>query len=67
MLQLMMLKDVKLSIMRPLHGKWTIEIYHYLKHSKQIVISGFRKALITEDVREVNQLTQLCEIFVVTN
>ena len=67
MLQLMMLKDVKLGIMRPLHAKWIIEIYHFLKNSKQIVISGFRKAHITEDVREVNQLAQLCENFIVTN
>ena len=64
--------DVKLSIMKPLHAKWIIEMYHHLKRSKQIVISGFRKAHITEAVSEADQLAQLCEnpfaeIFMVTN
>ena len=64
--------DVKLSIMKPLHGKWIIEMYHHLKCSKQIVISGFRKAHITKAISEVDQLGQLCEnpfvkFFIVTN
>ena len=64
--------DVKLSIMKLLHAKWIIEMYHHLKRSKQIVISGFRKARITEAVSEADQLAQLCEnpfaeIYMVTN
>ena len=64
--------DVKLSTMKPLHVKWIIETYHHLKRSKQIVISGFRKAHITKAVSEAGQLAQLCEnpfaeIFTVTN
>ena len=63
--------DVKLSIIKPLHAKWIIEMYHHLRRSKQIVISGFRKAHITEAVSEAYQLAQLCEnpfpeIFMVT-
>ena len=62
--------DVKLSIMKPI--KWITEMYHYLKSFKQIVISDFRKAHITEAVSEADQLAQLCEnpfaeIFMVTN
>ena len=48
--------DVKLSIVKPLLAKWLIEMYHHLKHSKQIVISGFRKARITEAVIKADQL-----------
>ena len=64
--------DVKLSIMKLLLTKWINEMYHHLKCSKQIVISGFRKAHITEAVSEADQLAQLCEnplaeIFMVTN
>ena len=64
--------DVKLSFMKLLRAKWIIEMYHHLKHSKQIVISGFRKAHITEAVSEANQLAQLCEnpfaeIYIVSN
>ena len=63
---------VKLSIMKLLHAKWITEMYDHPKRSKQIVISGFRKAHITETVSEADQLTQLCEnpfaeIFMVTN
>ena len=63
---------LKLSIMKPLHAKWITEMYHHLKRSKQIVISGFRKAHITEAVSEADQLAQLCEnpfaeIFMVAN
>ena len=47
-------------------------MYHHLQRSKQIVISGFRKAHVTEAVSEADQLAQLCEnpfteIFMVTN
>ena len=50
--------DVKLSIMKPLHAKQIIEMYHHLKRFKQIVISGFRKAHITEAVSEaISQLS----------
>ena len=45
--------------MKPLHAKWIIEMYHHLKRSKQIVISRFRKAHITEPVSEADQLAQL--------
>ena len=48
--------NVKLSIVKLLHAKWLIEMYHHLKHSKQIVISGFRKARITESVTKADQL-----------
>ena len=63
---------LKLSIMKPLHAKWITEMYHHLKRSKQIVISGFRKAHITEAISEADQLAQLCEnpfaeTFMVTN
>ena len=58
--------------MKPLYAKWITEMYHHLKRSKQIVIPGFRKAHITEAVREADQLAQLyenqfAEIYMVTN
>ena len=64
--------DMKLSIMKPLHAKWKTEMYHHLKRSKQIVISGFRKPHTTEAVSEDDQLAQLwknsfAEIYMVTN
>ena len=62
----------KLSIMKRLHAKWVIEMYHDLKRSKQIIVSGFTKAHITKVVSETDQSAQLCEnpfaeIFMLTN
>ena len=64
--------DAKLSIMKSLHAKWIIAMYHHLKRSKNIVISGFRKVHITKAVSEADQLAQLyenpfAEMFMVTN
>ena len=47
-------------------------MYHHLKRSKHIVISGFRKVHITKAVSEADQLVQLyenpfAEIFMFTN
>ena len=58
--------------MKPLHVKWVIEMYHDLKRSKQVIVSGFTKAHITKAVSETDQLAQLCEnpfaeIFMLTN
>ena len=53
--------DVRLSVIKPLHAKWVIELYHHLKRSKHIIISGFRKAHITDAIIEAIQLAHLCE------
>ena len=60
-------KDVKLSIMKPLHAKWIIEMFHHLKRSKQVVISAFRKAHITEAVSQAVSENPFAEIFMLTN
>ena len=64
--------DVKVGAKLSIMDNWIIEMYHHLEGSKQIVISGFRKAHITEAISKANQLAQLCEnpfaeIYLVTN
>ena len=53
--------NVKLSIVKPLHAKWIIEMYNHLRNSKEIIINGFRKAHITQSVSESVRLVNLCE------
>ena len=53
--------DVKLTTVKPLHAKWIIDLYHYTKSSKAIILSGFRNVCITHAVDEAQSLIQLCE------
>ena len=38
-----------------------IEMYKHLKESKELILSGFRKAHITEAVTQASNLSHLCE------
>ena len=49
--------DVKVGAKLSIMDNWIIEMYHHLEGSKQIVISGFRKAHITEAISKANQLS----------
>ena len=53
--------DVRLSTIKPLHARWIIDMYKHLKDSKGLVLSGFRKAHISEAVAEAANLAHLCE------
>ena len=52
--------DVRLSTIKPLHARWIIDMYKHLKDSKELVLSGFRKAHISEAVSEAANLALLC-------
>ena len=34
--------DLRLSIMKPVGGRWMIELYDYLKSRPDIIVNGFR-------------------------
>ena len=53
--------DVWLSTIKTLHARWIIDMYRHLKDSKGLVLSGFRKAHISEAVAEAANLAHLCE------
>ena len=40
--------DLKLSIMKPLGGRWMIKLYDYLKSKPEIIQNGFKGAGITD-------------------
>ena len=39
---------LKLSILKPIHGRWLLGLYDNLWNSKEIIINGFQCAGITE-------------------
>ena len=44
--------DVRLSVIKPLHAKWIVKFYDYLKSKPDIVINGWRKSGIIEKLDE---------------
>ena len=40
--------DFRLSIIKPLHGQWLIDSYHYIKISPEIVCNAFKAAGILD-------------------
>ena len=57
----MVLIDIRLSTIKPLHVKWTVGMFKFMKESKDLVISGFKKIHISEAVSESATLINLCE------
>ena len=52
--------DISLSIIKPLHSKWVVDMLKFMKESKYL-ISSFRKAPISEAAAESATLINLCE------
>ena len=54
---------LKLSILKPIHGRWLLGLYDHLRNNKEIIINGFESAGITEAVTQEllieDQLTDL--------
>ena len=40
---------LKLSILKPIHGRWLLGLYDHLRNNKEIIINGFESAGITEE------------------
>jgi len=48
--------SMKLSDLKPLHAKWVVDIYAYLKQQKDSIIKGFEKAGILEAVKMAQEV-----------
>ena len=48
--------SLKLSDLKPLHAKWMVEMYEYLKQQKESIIKGFEKAGIIKTVKSVQDV-----------
>ena len=40
--------SLKLSILKPIHGRWLLGLYDHLQNNKEIIINGSESAGITE-------------------
>ena len=43
---------LKLSILKPIHGRWLLGLYDHLQNNKEIIINGFESTGITEAVTQ---------------
>ena len=50
-----------LSTIKPLHVKWIVDVFTFMKESKDLIIFGFRKTHIAEAAAESDTLMNLCE------
>ena len=45
-----------MSDLKPLHVRWLVDTYTYLKQQKESILNGFDKAGITEAVKSANEV-----------
>ena len=50
--------SLKLSVIKPLHAKWIVDLCNTLKDDKEMVINSFRSAGITEAVENVKDMVE---------
>ena len=43
---------LKLSLLKPIHGRWLLGLYEHLQNNKEIIFNGFESAGITEAVSQ---------------
>ena len=48
--------SMKLSNLKPLHARWIVEMFDYLKQQNESIVNGFDKAGITEAVKSANEV-----------
>ena len=44
--------DVRLSVVKPLHAKWITKYYDYARNHPEIIINGWKKSGITENLEK---------------
>ena len=47
---------MKMSDLKPLHARWIVDMYTYLKQPKESILNGFDKGGITEAVKPANEV-----------
>ena len=59
--------SVKLSNLKPLHARWFVEMFDYLKQQNESIVNGFDKAGITEAVKLANEVFSKIETLLLRN
>ena len=47
---------MKMSDLKPMHARWIVDMYTYLKQQKESILNGFDKVGITEPVKSANEV-----------
>ena len=50
--------SLKLSVIKPLHAKWIVDLYNTLKDDKELAINVFRSAGITEVIENAKDIVE---------
>ena len=53
--------SLKLSVIKPLHAKWIVDLYSTLEDDKEMAINDFRSAGITEAIENANNMVEKIE------
>ena len=53
--------SLRLSVIKPLHAKWIVDLYHHLKADKEMIVNGFRTAGIFEAIENAQVITEKVE------
>ena len=56
-----MLKLLLNSVIRPLHAKWIVDLHNTLKDDKEMAISGYRSAGITQGIENAKDMVEKVE------
>lgn len=43
---------LKLSILKPIHGRWLLGLYDHLRNNREMIVKGFESAGITEAITQ---------------
>ena len=52
---------LKLSVIKPLHAKWIVDLHYTLKDDKEMTINGFRSAGITKAIENAKDMVEKLE------
>ena len=52
---------IKLSVIKPLHAKWIVDLYNTLKDNKELAINGFRSAATNEAIENAKVIVEKVE------
>ena len=52
---------LKLSMIKPLHAKWIVDLHHHLKAHKEMIVNGFGAAGIFEPIENAQPIAEKVE------
>ena len=44
--------DLRISVLKPLHAKWVVQFYDYMRSNKDIILKGWRRSGVSAALEE---------------